>query len=147
MYEKKKNQLSYLGWLGLLGVFGFLINATWMKVFILFFFFFLYTNVVPDELFWRNVKNAAVKAFVVNIVFTVIVFSFCAIRANFFLQTDQFSVEVLEAMVNIDMGYFSQLMFLAGMYIIGFIITLCTFFVTLMYDRYKERKLLGEEKC
>ena len=102
---------------------------------------------VPDELFWRNVKNAAVKAFVVNIVFTVIVFSFCAIRAHFFLQTDQFSVEVLEAMVNIDMGYFSQLMFLAGMYIIGFIITLCTFFVTLMYDRYKERKLLGEEKC
>ena len=67
MKRAKKNPLSYLGWLGLIGIIGIYYMAPWMITFLLFFFFFTYSKMVPDELFWNNVRRAATKAFAVNI--------------------------------------------------------------------------------
>ncbi|MCL2579202.1 MAG: DUF3796 domain-containing protein [Oscillospiraceae bacterium] len=63
-----KNKLAYLGFLGLVGIGGFITGDLLMFSFFAFFVFFTYANVVPDELFWENVKRAALRAFIVQMV-------------------------------------------------------------------------------
>lgn len=149
MYEKKKNPLAHLGWLGLIGVWGICINALWMKVFILFFVFCFFRSVIPDELFWQNVKKSAVRAFVVNVVLTVICMAFVAVRASWLVdELGPFYIEqVTQEIWKIDTAYLSQLMLLSVLYIIGFIITLCMFIFGILYEMQKEKKLSGDELC
>lgn len=59
---KKKNPLSYLGWLGVLGLFGVCFAPT-LVPFVLFFTFFSYGKMIPDELFWQNVNRASARGF------------------------------------------------------------------------------------
>ena len=148
MYEKKKNPLAYLGWLGLIGVWGICINALWMKVFVFFFAFFLYAKVTPDELFWKNVRKSAVRAFVVNVVLTVICMAFVAVRARWLSDLGPFYIEqVTQEVWKIDTAYLSQLMLLSTLYVVGFVVTLCTFIFGVLYEMHKEKKLLGDESC
>ena len=148
MYEKKKNPLAHLGWLGLIGVWGICINALWMKVFVLFFVFCFFRSVTPDELFWQNVKKSAVRAFVVNVVLTVCSFAFVAIRAQWILEVESFHIEeVTKEIWKIDTAYLSQLMLLAFTYIMNFVITICTFVFGILYEMHKEKKLSGDDSC
>lgn len=59
---KKKNPLSYLGWLGVIGLLGLCFAPT-LAPFLLFFTFFSYEKMKPDELFWQNVNKASTRAF------------------------------------------------------------------------------------
>ena len=57
-----KNKLAYLGFIGLLGFGGFVGNPL-LFFFFGYFSFFSYAKVIPDELFWANVRYAATRAF------------------------------------------------------------------------------------
>ena len=62
-----KNKLAYLGFLGLLGFAGF-IGTPLMFSFFANFIFFKYIKVVPDELFWDNIRTCATRGFFVFLV-------------------------------------------------------------------------------
>ena len=57
-----KNKLAYLGFLGFLGFSGFF-GSPLLFFFFGYFSFFSYAKVIPDELFWANVRESATKAF------------------------------------------------------------------------------------
>ncbi len=62
-----KNKLAYLGFLGLLGFGGFF-GTPLMFAFFSNLVFFKYIKVVPDELFWANIRISATRAFFVFII-------------------------------------------------------------------------------
>jgi hypothetical protein len=62
-----KNKLSYLSFLGLLGFGGFF-GTPAIFGFFGFFGFLEYLKVVPDELFWSNVRTCATRSFFVFLV-------------------------------------------------------------------------------
>ncbi|MDR2906477.1 MAG: DUF3796 domain-containing protein [Bacteroidales bacterium] len=57
-----KNKLAYLGFIGLLGFGGFF-GTPLIFAFFGFLGFFYYIKVVPDELFWTNVRKCATYGF------------------------------------------------------------------------------------
>jgi len=66
-----KNKLAYLGFLGLLGFAGFF-GASLLFAFFAFFGFFWYNKVVPDELFWNNVRTCATRGFFIFLIMSSI---------------------------------------------------------------------------
>ena len=74
-----KNKLTYLGFLGLLGFAGFF-GEPLLFCFLANFVFFSYIKVVPDELFWNNVRICATRSF-----FIFFVFSNCLIVTSLLL--------------------------------------------------------------
>lgn len=146
MLKKKKNPLARLGWLGLIGIVGLVNNATWMQVFLLFFFFFTYWNVTPDELFWMNAKKAAVNAFVANITFTTLFLGVCTINAISSKFTSSMRT-ITEDIVQVDFAFYAHEIFIVGGYVISYMITICTFVFGLMYYRHKEKREPGEDAC
>jgi len=62
-----KNKLAYLGFLGLLGFAGFF-GTPLLFVFFTNFIFFQYIKVVPDELFWANVRICATRGFFIFLI-------------------------------------------------------------------------------
>lgn len=71
-----KNKLAYLGFLGLLGFAGFF-GEPLLFCFFANFTFFSYIRVVPDELFWDNVRVCATRGF-----FVFFVLSNCLVVAS-----------------------------------------------------------------
>ena len=62
-----KNKLAYLGFLGFIAIGGIVFREPPLYSFFAFFIFFSYANVIPDELFWENVKRSGLRAFIVQI--------------------------------------------------------------------------------
>ena len=62
-----KNKLAYLGFLGFLGFAGFFGTSLMFSHFA-YFVFFRYIKVVPDELFWANVRICATRGFFIFLV-------------------------------------------------------------------------------
>lgn len=144
--EKKRNPLFYLGWLGLIGILGIVYMSPWMLSCLLFFFFFFYGKMVPDELFWANVRRAGAKAFAVNIGFTL-VGNFCMyVRAVSYGKTYS-KWEQVGGKFLVDGRLLEQYRLGTVILVFGFIITLCTFFFFMMYYRRQERKYTEEEVC
>lgn len=76
--KRKRNPISFLGWLGWIGVLGINTGDFLLQIFVIWFFFFLYSNMPADELFWNNVRKAGFRCFVIgtlwgNIVIIIIV--------------------------------------------------------------------------
>ena len=71
-----KNKFACLGFLGLFGFLGFLCSSP--ILFCLFgnFVFFTYARVVPDELFWENVKRAGLAGFLTEMTLSTVVIAF-----------------------------------------------------------------------
>jgi len=73
-----KNNLAYLGFLGLFGFLGFFSflgeNVNQAFPLLGFLFFFYYAKVTPDEFFWLHVKNAATRAFFTWMTLGVVVY-------------------------------------------------------------------------
>ncbi len=80
-----KNKLAYLGFLGLLGFAGFF-GSSWLFFFFGNIAFFAYIKVVPDELFWNNVRVCATRAF-----FAFFVLSNCLVVVSLLLAGQDFS--------------------------------------------------------
>ncbi len=74
-----KNKLAYLGFLGLLGLAGFFTEPL-LFCFSANFVFFSYIRVVPDELFWNNVRICATRSF-----FIFFILSNCMVAASLLL--------------------------------------------------------------
>ena len=64
-----KNKIAYLGFLGVFAFLGPFIPEAWFTFG--FFFFFLYANVIPDELFILHVQKSAARAFFVGLIISV----------------------------------------------------------------------------
>lgn len=62
-----QNKLAWLGFLGVLGFAGFFGNPL-SFAFCANFIFFRYVKVVPDELFWANVRICATRGFFIFLI-------------------------------------------------------------------------------
>lgn len=81
-----KNKLAYLGFLGLLGFAGFF-GESLLYCFFANFVFFSYIRIVPDELFWINVRVCATRGFFIFFVLSnclVVTSLLVAMRYNAF---------------------------------------------------------------
>jgi hypothetical protein len=68
-----RNKLGYLGLLGVLGLLGFMNNNPGFYGFFGFFGFFAFFNIIPDELFKKNVNKSGRNAFITGIIIYPIV--------------------------------------------------------------------------
>ena len=144
MKVKRNNPLSYVGYLGFVGIVGLIMMTPVMIVFLLFFFFFTYEKMEPDELFWNNVRKAGLRGFTggIGLDFAAVIFFIC--RA----QMSQHGLpEIGNAEVVMDPAMFQQLMLVCCYWVIRTIITLCIFFITLMYYSRQEKKYLETKEC
>lgn len=77
-----KNKLAYLGFLGLIGFLGIIYGKAPLFSFFSFFIFFSYLKVIPDELFWENIKKSALHAFIVQTFISVIALTIASVLTN-----------------------------------------------------------------
>lgn len=144
MKHLKHNPISYFGWLGFIGVIGIYYVSPVLTVFLLFFFCFSYSNMKSDELFWTNVRQAGFRAFVVNIVANIIAIMYLFVRATFIYKFD--TVQSNANVYLLSEQEYVQYLMCCSFFVIITIITLCTFFFTLMYFSHKEKKYLKESE-
>ncbi|RHR21592.1 DUF3796 domain-containing protein [Clostridium sp. AF19-22AC] len=123
---KKHNPLSYLGWLGLVGVVGINTGDWLLQLFLIYFFFFIYTNMPADELFWMNVRKAGFRAFIFEV------------AANSLILV---IVAVLEHIKYISADMVTLVM---RLYLISFVAAMAIFIVMLWQINRQERKYMEE---
>lgn len=68
MVARRSNPISYLGWLGIVGVIGINTGDFMLQLFLIYFIFFTYRNMPADELFWLNIRKSATRAFILEII-------------------------------------------------------------------------------
>lgn len=150
MKTGKRNPLCYFAVLGIIGFLGVYMMAPAVIVFLLFFFFWGYRDMIPDELFWENVRKAGLRAFAAGMgadaVATIIlvVKSWAGILGAD-IQTG--SISAADGMVTMGEELFGSYAILSSFFTIQMIVSLCTFFFTLMYFRKKEEKGAEEKGC
>lgn len=137
-----KNKLSWLGFLGFIGVYGIFVMTPTLIVFLAFFFFFSYKNMIPDELFRQNVRKAGLRAFYVYLALAGGCLLLLHIRAMQY-SFEYFNIYGKDAAFMAEKNTEQGLLAL-GMFVWSFIVTICTFCFTLMRDSHKEKKLLEE---
>jgi preprotein translocase subunit SecG len=116
-----KNKLSNLGFLGVLGLAGFF-GTPLLFSFLGFFVFFVYEKIIPDELFWANVRVSATRGF-----FTFLIPSCVIVVATVLLQKSEMS------------PVYSFLIFQIG-FSLAMAASLFMFCVTLEYLERKEKR-------
>ena len=57
--KKRINPISYLGWLGIVGVIGINTGDFMLQLFLIYLILFTYRNMTADELFWLYIRNSA----------------------------------------------------------------------------------------
>lgn len=122
-----KNKLGYLGFLGFVGILGLYWGSFTHSIFLIFFFFFSYRNVIPDELFKENIKKSALVSFMVNMIFNIMILLIGSIISNFNHYDEP----------NMIMIFYTSIAF-----IINFIISISIFIFSLMYYSYREKRAL-----
>lgn len=122
-----KNKLGYLGYLGFIGVLGLWMGSFANSIFLVFFFFFTYAKVIPDELFKENIKKSALKAFIVNMTINTVILIVCTIITNFYHFTTP----------NSRMLFYS-----VAAFTFNFLISILIFVFTLMSYGHKEKRSL-----
>ena len=123
---QKHYSLSYLGWLGLVGVVGINTGDWLLQLFLIYFFFFIYTNMPADELFWMNVRKAGFRAFIFEV------------AANSLILV---IVAVLEHIKYISADMVTLVM---RLYLISFVAAMAIFIVMLWQINRQERKYMEE---
>ncbi len=122
-----KNKLGYLGFLGFIGVLGLWWRSFTHSVFLVFFFFFTYAKIIPDELFKENIKKSALNAFIVNMIINTIIMVVLTTSANIYQYTKS----------NSNMLFYGFTAF-----VLNFVISILIFAFTLMFYAHKEKRLL-----
>lgn len=143
----KKNPLSYLGWLGLLGVFG-LGFAPIMIPFLICFVFFSYRNVITDELFWENVRRSGTRAFVSALIFDVVICVFAYGRglAVSYRFGDEFFRPIIEGnKITVWMYSYAQMALLFLAFFVSMLLMVLVFFVSMMCVRRHEKRSLENQ--
>ena len=140
--KQRRNPLSYLGWLGLIGFWGLVSSMVNLCVFFLFFFFFTYRAKIPDELFWINVHKAAARALAGYIAFFLLSTLAIYIRGCYFhleppvLQDGFYQVPIVQ---------WQQSLWFVGFINTSVVVIVYLFMFTLMYLNYRERRFAGPE--
>lgn len=83
-----KNKLALFGFVSLLGFLGVFTENHWYLGYFGFLVFFRYLTVIPDELFYANVRKAGSYAFFTGFTAEVIILLICL----FFFQVNQAAV-------------------------------------------------------
>lgn len=122
-----KNKLGYLGFLGFVGIYGIFWRSFTHSAFLIFFFFFTYLDIIPDELFKENIKKSASNAFMVNMIISIVILGVCTTISNLYQYTE----------INGNMLFYGFVAF-----VLNFIISMLTFVFTLMHYAHKEKGLL-----
>jgi hypothetical protein len=122
-----KNKLSYLGFLGFIGVLGLYWHSFSHSAFLVFFFFFTYAKIIPDELFKENIKRSALHAFIANMIINTLIMTVCTVIANFNQYTEPNSIVM----------YFGFAAF-----VLNFVISILIFVFTLMFYAHKDKSVL-----
>jgi len=141
---KRKNPLFYFGWLGLLGVLGLYLQTSVLWPFLVFFFFFSYKSMEPDELFWENVRRAGLKSFVAGAAFSVVSLLALFYRSSIAYQLTFPQISSDGLTVSMDSALYEQMLLLSHAFSITIMIMLCTFAFTLMWYGHKEHKNFEE---
>jgi hypothetical protein len=122
-----KNKLAYLGFLGFIGLLGLYWGSFSHTAFLVFFFFFSYAKIIPDELFQENIRKAGLRAFVVNMEFNLIIMTVTTYVANRYQLTEP----------DFQVMYFGFAAF-----ILNFVISMLVFVFTLMRYAHQDRSVL-----
>ncbi len=122
-----KNKLSYLGFLGFIGILGLYWHSFIHSTFLVFFFFFSYSRVIPDELFKENIKKAALTSFIVNIIISTLIIVVCTFISNRYQYIEPNS---------------SMLLFSYAAFLLNFVISILTFVFTLMIYAHRDKGVL-----
>lgn len=122
-----KNKLAYLGFLGFVGLLGLYWGSFTHTAFLVFFFFFSYSRIIPDELFKENIRKAGLLAFVVNMAINLVIMSITTYVANRYQFTEP----------DFQVMYFGYAAF-----ILNFVISMLIFVFTLMRYAHQDRSVL-----
>lgn len=148
--KKKRNPLCYFAALGIIGFIGVYMMSPVIMVFLLFFFFWGYRNMTPDELFWENVRRAGLRAFAAGVAVDAAAMIFLIVRAlpyMFGFGGAPYDFAVLDGMVQMNESLFMHYVLLTYAFTIQMVVSLCTFFFSLMHFRKKEEKGAEEMAC
>lgn len=145
----RKNPISYLGWLGILGVFG-IFMCSWVLVpFAICFTFFAYRNMVADEMFWKNVRQSAARAFWSVFIFDLVSLIFLYVRSFMAVADPQYQYQELIVQGDtITWGAFSFTQFAVGYwgFLLGIILILLVFSISMLRFRHREKKALKAQE-
>lgn len=122
-----KNNLGYLGYLGFIGVLGLWMNSFVHIAFLLFFFFFTYANVIPDELFKENIKKSALNTFMLNMIINTLIIIVCSSISNFYQFISPSN---------------NMMLFGIAAFTLNYVISILIFILTLMHYSHKEKREL-----
>jgi Na+/alanine symporter len=125
--SKLKNKLGYLGFLGFVGILGLFWHSFIHSTFLVFFFFFTYANVIPDELFKVNIHKSALNAFIVNMVINMVIIAVSTTISNLYQFTEP----------DITVMYF-----VSAAFVLNFAISILVFVFSLMYLAHQEKSVL-----
>jgi hypothetical protein len=119
--------LSYLGFLGFIGILGLYWRSFSHSIFLVFFFFFSYAKMIPDELFKENIKKSALNAFIVNMIINTIIMTVCTVLSNRYQYIEPNS---------------SMVLFGFAAFVINFVISILIFVFNLMIYAHKDKSVL-----
>jgi hypothetical protein len=119
--------LSYLGFLGFIGILGLYWRSFSHSIFLVFFFFFSYAKIIPDELFKENIKKSALSAFIVNMIINTIIMTVCTVLSNRYQYSEPNS---------------SMVLFGFAAFVINFVISILIFVFNLMIYAHKDKSVL-----
>ncbi|WP_298844299.1 DUF3796 domain-containing protein [Clostridium sp.] len=122
-----KNKMGYLGCIGFIGILGLWVGNFAISTFLVFFFFFTYAEVVPDELFKENIKKAALNAFISNMIINTVILIVCTLITNFYHFTTPNS---------------KMLSYSFAAFTLNFVISILIFVFTLIFYGHKEKRSL-----
>ncbi|MBU3130539.1 DUF3796 domain-containing protein [Clostridium tagluense] len=122
-----KNKLGYLGFIGFIGVLGIFWGSFLHSIFLVFFFFFTYSKVIPDELFKENIKKAALSAFIVNMIINTLIMVVCTTITNIHQYVEPNNI---------------MLLYGVAAFVVNFAISILVFVFTLMFYAHKEKSVL-----
>ena len=85
--KKRSNPISYLGWLGIVGVIGINTGDFMLQLFLIYFIFFTYRNMPADELFWLNIRKSATRAFILEIILNSVMIILITILEKYYISS------------------------------------------------------------
>ena len=137
------NPLSYIGWLGVLGMIG-IFFAPIFSPSILFFSFFPYAKMEADELFWENVRTSSTRGFWTAFTVMTITMLVLLIRGICHSWSGDGVQRVVIKKNSVIMGIFTyeQYMIVFFLMFLSMMLMISVFSISMFKFRKEEKKML-----
>lgn len=142
---KKKNALSYFGWLGLAGIAGIYLGTPVLWPFCLFFLFFSYRNTPADELFRENVRRAGLRAFAVGTAAGALSLLALFLRSSVVYRLAGPAASADGLTVTMEAAQWRQAVAGIALAEFTFAAALCTFALSLIWFGHREKEYLESD--